>query len=158
MARHFGIFAWRIAWTRSLVGDSPWSCKELGMTEHTHMQAHAACIGCLQPSFSVSLPYAPRSFSYTTVSCDLTHALLTQDSELFCMLFPLPLFHSKHSSFMSQRGLHSNSKGYAVFRIRDAVMGEMGSLENAAGKHPGHPCKNPTICRLQDSWHIPAYL
>ena len=32
-ATHSSILAWRIPWTRSLVGYSPWGCKELDMTE-----------------------------------------------------------------------------------------------------------------------------
>ena len=38
MATHASILAWRIPWTRSLTGYSPWGCKELDMTEQlTHM-------------------------------------------------------------------------------------------------------------------------
>ena len=34
MATHSSILAWKILWTeRSLVGYSPWSCKELDKTE-----------------------------------------------------------------------------------------------------------------------------
>ena len=33
MATHSSILAWRIPWTESLVGYSPWSCKELDTTE-----------------------------------------------------------------------------------------------------------------------------
>ena len=33
MATHSSILAWRIPWTRSLAGESPWSRKELDMTE-----------------------------------------------------------------------------------------------------------------------------
>ena len=33
MATHSNILAWRIPWQRSLVGYSPWSCKESNMTE-----------------------------------------------------------------------------------------------------------------------------
>ena len=33
MGTHSNILAWRIPWTRSLVGYSPWGCKELDMTE-----------------------------------------------------------------------------------------------------------------------------
>ena len=34
MATHSSIVAWRIPWTESLVGFSPWHLKELDMTEH----------------------------------------------------------------------------------------------------------------------------
>ena len=34
MAIHSSILAWRIPWTESLAGYSPWSCKELDTTEH----------------------------------------------------------------------------------------------------------------------------
>ena len=30
---HSTIFVWRIPWTRSLAGYSPWGCKELGTNE-----------------------------------------------------------------------------------------------------------------------------
>ena len=33
MATHLSILAWRIPWTRNLVGYSPWSSTESGMTE-----------------------------------------------------------------------------------------------------------------------------
>ena len=32
-ATHFRILAWRIPWQRSLVGCSPWGCKESDTTE-----------------------------------------------------------------------------------------------------------------------------
>ena len=35
MATHSSILAWRIPWTRSLVGYSPWGRKESDMTEAT---------------------------------------------------------------------------------------------------------------------------
>ena len=38
MATHSSILAWRIPWTSSLAGYSPWDCKELDMTEQlTHL-------------------------------------------------------------------------------------------------------------------------
>ena len=57
MATHSSILAWKISWTekprwaavffpekfngqRSLVGYSPWNCKELDITEHTHTHTH----------------------------------------------------------------------------------------------------------------------
>jgi len=33
MATHSIILAWRIPWTESLVGYSPWGCKESDLTE-----------------------------------------------------------------------------------------------------------------------------
>ena len=36
MATHFSILAWEILWKRSLVGYSPWGCKESDTVEHTH--------------------------------------------------------------------------------------------------------------------------
>ena len=37
MATHSSILAWKIAWKRSLLGYSPWGCKESDTTEHaTH--------------------------------------------------------------------------------------------------------------------------
>ena len=34
MAVHSNILAWKIPWTEELAGYSPWSCKELDMSEH----------------------------------------------------------------------------------------------------------------------------
>ena len=42
MATHSSILAWRIPWTESLVGNSPWGHKESDMievTQHARMQA-----------------------------------------------------------------------------------------------------------------------
>ena len=40
MATHSSILAWRIPWMRSLVGYSPWGCKESDTTERlTHTQS-----------------------------------------------------------------------------------------------------------------------
>ena len=36
MATHSSTLAWKIPWTRSLVGYSPWGRKELDMTEQLH--------------------------------------------------------------------------------------------------------------------------
>ena len=36
MATHSSTLAWRIPWERSLVGYSPWGCKELDTTERLH--------------------------------------------------------------------------------------------------------------------------
>ena len=33
MATHSSILAWRIPWTKSLAGYSPWGCKELNTNE-----------------------------------------------------------------------------------------------------------------------------
>ena len=40
MATHSSILAWRIHGQRSLVGYSPWGCKELGTTEVTWHSTH----------------------------------------------------------------------------------------------------------------------
>ena len=40
MATHSSILAWKNPTDRSLVGYSPWSCKELGMTEQLSMHWH----------------------------------------------------------------------------------------------------------------------
>ena len=40
MATHSSILAWRIPWTEDLEAYSPWSCKELDMTEHAHIHTH----------------------------------------------------------------------------------------------------------------------
>ena len=37
MAVHSSILAWKIQWTEELAGCSPWSCKELDMTERLSM-------------------------------------------------------------------------------------------------------------------------
>ena len=36
MATHSSIHAWKIPWTKNLVGYSPWGCKESDMTEQLH--------------------------------------------------------------------------------------------------------------------------
>ena len=36
MAAHSSILAWKIPWTRRLVGYRPWGCKESDMTEQLH--------------------------------------------------------------------------------------------------------------------------
>ena len=41
MATHSSILAWRVPWMRSLVGYSPWGCKELDTTETTHTRTSA---------------------------------------------------------------------------------------------------------------------
>ena len=59
MATHSSILAWRIPWQRSLVGYSPWGCKESDMTEwltHTHTHTHVQEDGrCLEPAQISSL-------------------------------------------------------------------------------------------------------
>ena len=37
MATHSSTLAWKIPWTESLVGYSPWGRKELDMTERLHV-------------------------------------------------------------------------------------------------------------------------
>ena len=43
MATHSSTLAWRIPWGRSLVGYTPWGCKELDTTErlHSHSLTHS---------------------------------------------------------------------------------------------------------------------
>ena len=38
MASHSSILAWKIPWTRSLVGYHPWGRKELDTTERLHLE------------------------------------------------------------------------------------------------------------------------
>ena len=40
MTVHSSSLAWRIPWQRSLVGYSPWGCKESDTIEHTHTHTH----------------------------------------------------------------------------------------------------------------------
>ena len=40
MAAHSSILAWKIPWTQSLVGYSPWGHKESDMTEQLHFTSH----------------------------------------------------------------------------------------------------------------------
>ena len=41
MAPHSSILAWEIPWTEELVAYSPWSCKEVDMTQGlTHTDTH----------------------------------------------------------------------------------------------------------------------
>ena len=43
---HSSILAWKTPWTEEPGGCSPWSCKELDMTEHAHNAAyrHHGCL------------------------------------------------------------------------------------------------------------------
>ena len=41
MAPHSSTLAWRIPWTESLVGCSPWGCEESDTTERLHFHFHA---------------------------------------------------------------------------------------------------------------------
>ena len=45
MAPHSSTLAWKIPWTRSLVGCSPWSCKESDTTKQFHFHFSLSCIG-----------------------------------------------------------------------------------------------------------------
>ena len=42
MATHSSILAWKPMDRKSLAGYSPWGCKELATTKHTHTRAHEA--------------------------------------------------------------------------------------------------------------------
>ena len=37
MTTHYSILAWKIHGQRTPAGHSPWGCKELDVTEHTHI-------------------------------------------------------------------------------------------------------------------------
>ena len=41
MATHSGILAWKVPWTRSLVGYNSWGHKEWDTTEQLSMHSHA---------------------------------------------------------------------------------------------------------------------
>ena len=45
MAPHSSTLAWKIPWWRSLVGCSPWGCKESDTTEQLHFDFSLSCIG-----------------------------------------------------------------------------------------------------------------
>ena len=45
MAPHSSTLAWKIPWTASLVGCSPWSRKESDTTERLHFHFSLSCIG-----------------------------------------------------------------------------------------------------------------
>jgi len=45
MAIHSSIIAWRIPWTRSLAGYSPWGHKESDTTEVTNTHTHSQLTG-----------------------------------------------------------------------------------------------------------------
>ena len=45
MATHSSTLAWKIPWTKSLVGCSPWGCEELDTTERLHFHFSLAWIG-----------------------------------------------------------------------------------------------------------------
>ena len=45
MAPHSSTLAWKIPWTESLIGCSPWGCKESDTTERLHFQFSLSCTG-----------------------------------------------------------------------------------------------------------------
>ena len=45
MAPHSSTLAWKIPWTESLVGCSPWGCEESDTTERLHFHFSLSCIG-----------------------------------------------------------------------------------------------------------------
>ena len=45
MAPHSSTLAWKIPWWRSLVGCSPWGCKESDTTERLHFHFSLSCTG-----------------------------------------------------------------------------------------------------------------
>ena len=45
MATHSSTLAWKIPWTRGLVGYSPWAREESDMTEQLHFYFSLSCIG-----------------------------------------------------------------------------------------------------------------
>ena len=45
MAPHSSTLAWKIPWTESLVGCSPWGCEESDTTEWLHFHFSLSCIG-----------------------------------------------------------------------------------------------------------------
>ena len=45
MAPHSSTLAWKIPWTRSLVGCSPWGLEESDTTERLHFHFSLSCIG-----------------------------------------------------------------------------------------------------------------
>ena len=44
MATHSSILAWRISWTYSFVGYSPWGCKELDVTSQLNNKGGAVSL------------------------------------------------------------------------------------------------------------------
>ena len=61
MATHSSVLAWRIPWTRSLVGYSPWSRKESDMTERLHFHF-------ISDVFIILKSFVKNSFSSTEYS------------------------------------------------------------------------------------------
>ena len=45
MAPHSSTLAWKIPWTKSLVGCSPWGREESDTTERLHLHFSLSCIG-----------------------------------------------------------------------------------------------------------------
>ena len=54
MATHLSILAWRIPWTRNLVGYSPWSSTESGMTERLTLTLSRSIEGKQRPQTKFS--------------------------------------------------------------------------------------------------------
>ena len=55
MATHSSNLAWRIPWTRSLVGYSPWSRKELDATEQLSMHIAYAALAIQEQGWVVAM-------------------------------------------------------------------------------------------------------
>ena len=63
MATHSSILAWESHGRRSLVGYSPWGCKELDTTERLHFQFHIVTVSQFSPSV-VSNPLRPHGLQH----------------------------------------------------------------------------------------------
>ena len=82
MATHSGILAWKIPWTGSLVGYSPWDSKELDMTERRTLS--------LRVARSVALVEQSPNLSDSPV----TKTELKQSFSFY--LWDIPLLTTKH--------------------------------------------------------------
>ena len=61
MATHSSILAWKIPWTESLVGYSPWGYKESDKSEHTALTDRQTMENSMEipQKLQLELPHAP---------------------------------------------------------------------------------------------------
>ena len=95
MATHFSTLAWRIPWRRSLVGYSPWGCKELDTTEHdgwmdgSNLWLKLLCVGHGEGVFLHLLPALCLTTSHLQLETGHNGNVYTLRISKFCTLWLL---------------------------------------------------------------------
>ena len=144
MATHSSTLAWKIPWTRSLVGYSPWGRKESDTTERLH--------------FISQLIYSVVLFSASQQSKSVIH---TDISNLFKIIYPSRSLQIIEQSSMWYRvspyqlpvlyfvvciwGFPGSSAGKEFCNARDP--GSIPGLGRSLGEGIGHPLQH-SYCRI----------